>query len=103
MEVRYRNEEVVVGQLGNKVYPAPSDFEELVDISDYSDPSLFVMAPWFNHYVVAVDDLVDEYVQEDHWLPRGILFAATKTLCWSNQFCCRDRDLIVGNRRTIHG
>lgn len=63
MYVRDRNAEVLVAELRNKAYPAPADYDEIVDISD--DQMLFGRSPWFDRDAVAIGDLVDEYVQED--------------------------------------
>lgn len=44
-----------------------------------------------------------EYVQKDGLLTTNIPLATVGTLCWQNQFFCRDADLVIVNNRALAG
>lgn len=90
---------VTVDAIG-KTFPSPASYDE-VDIGDVQD--LYGQASWSDRDDVLVEDLLDEFVQEEGWLPEGVPLAATRTWCWHNQLCCRDADLAIGHNRTLRG
>lgn len=90
---------ITVNSLG-KTFQVPTTYDE-ISIAD--DSNLYGQAPWLDRDAVLTDGLVEEYVEEDDWLPYNIPIAAMNTWCCQNQFCCRDMNLVIIHNRTLAG
>jgi len=89
----------VVCAVTQRVYPAPSRFD---NVDFLSDDELIGRAPWFDRAALEQEAIVQRYAT-DGWLPGGVPLDATTSWCWRNQFASFDRYFIVGYDRTLVG
>lgn len=94
-----RVECAVTGVIWNKMYPAPSDSD---DIFPRDSIRFFGRAPWFNSLALTSDWFCDRYAT-NWFLTVGIPLRVLTTLAWRSHISCYEHDLYVDHGKMLQG